>query len=318
MPYSVVDFAKSLRIDRCKIQQTPSLIFLCGGKTAEDGPYKSARDYFNRHLKRKKPAIAARVKLAEEVNEQFQRGNAFTDLLELENYLAHLADITVLFVESPGSIAELGAFANSDVIRPKTLVVLNSSHEPDGSFISNGPIRKLSNENENHVHYYTWDPDDLNSELTKAEFAELTRELVTFLEEKIEAARPRQPSLKTAERGHALLLLADLIRMPGVATTSELLECLSALRFKVDRAILKRYLSILQSVGFVIAHPRSNQTFFVRTSERSFIRYAYLEGTRFRDQYRIMNELRQGLTSIKRRAITHALRKSTGGRERRG
>ena len=317
MPYSVVDFAKSLRIDGCKIQRTPSLIFLCGGKTAEVGPYKSARDYFNRHLKREKPTIAARVRLAEEVNEWFKRDDAFPDLLELENYLAYLADITVLFVESPGSIAELGAFANSDDIWPKTLAVLNSAHESEGSFISNGPIRKLSNENEDHVHYYTWNPNDLHSDLTKVEFAELTNELVTFLE-KIKEARPRQSSLKTTERGHALLLVADLIRMPGVATTTELLECLSALGCEADREVLKRYLSVLQSLGFVIAHRRSNQEFFVRASEHPFIRYAYLEGTRFRDQYRIRTELRQGLKSIKRSALTHSLRDLTRGRRRRG
>ena len=308
MPYSVVDFAKSLRIDGCKVQQTPNLIFLCGGKTAKGGPYKSARDYFNRHLKRKKSTIAARVRLAEEVNRWFQRDNAFADLLELENYLAHLADITVLFVESPGSIAELGAFANSDDIRPKTLAVLNNSHKSEGSFISDGPIQKLSNEDEDHVHYYTWNPDDLHSDLTKEEFAELSNELVKFLEE-IEAARPKQPSLKIAERGHALLLVADLIRMAGVATTSELLECLSALGCEADRKVLKRFLSVLQSVGFVISHRRSNQEFFVSAPELpSFIRYAYLKGARYKDQYRIMTELRQGFEPIKRSALHHALR----------
>ena len=320
MPYSVVDFAKSLRIDGCKIQQTPSLIFLCGGKTAkgEGGTYESARDYFNRHLKREKPTIAARVRLAEEVNEWFhQQDNAFPDLLELENYLAHLADITVLFVESPGSIAELGAFANSDDIRPKTLAVLNNWHESEGSFISDGPIRKLSNENEDHVHYYKWNPNDLYSDLTRAEFEELTNELVTFLE-KIEADRPRQPSLKPTERGHALLLVADLIRMPGVATTSELLKCLNALGCIADPEVLKRYLWVLQSVGFVTVHRRSNQKFFLRTSEHPFIRYAYREGARFRDQYRVRTELRRGLGSIERSALTHALRDLTKGERRRG
>ena len=317
MPYSVVDFAKSLRIDGCKIQQTPSLIFLCGGKTAKGGAHKSARDYFNRRLKREKPTIAARVTLAEEVTEWFQRDEAFPDLLELENYVAYLADITVLFVESPGSIAELGAFANSDDIRPKTLAVLNNAHESKGSFISDGPIRKLSNESKDHVHYYTWDPNDLHSDRTKAEFTELTNELVTFLE-KIKAARPRQPSLKPTERGHALLLVADLIRMPGVATTSELRECLSSLGCKADREVLKRYLSVLQSVGFVTVHRRSNQEFFVRVAENPFIRYAYLEGTRFRDQYRIKTELTQGLESIKRSALTHALRDLSRGGRRRG
>ena len=232
--------------------------------------------------------------------------NTFPDLLELENYLAHLADITVLFVESPGSIAELGAFANSDDIRPKMLAVLNNSHETEGSFISDGPIRKLSNENEDHVHYYTWNPNDLHSDLTEAEFADMTNDLVTFLEE-IEAARPRQSSLKPAERGHALLLVADLIRMPGVATTSELLECLSALGCEADRKVLKRYLSVLQSVGFVTAHRRSNQKFFVRASEQKFIRYAYIKGAHLRDQYRIKAELTKGLEPIKRSAVIHAL-----------
>ena len=317
MPYSVVDFAKSLRIDGCKVQQTPHLIFLCGGKTAKDGAYQSARDYFNRYLKRERPTIAARVRLAEEVNKWFQRDNVFPDLLELENYLAHLADITVLFVESPGSIAELGAFANSDDIQPKTLAVLNDWHESEDSFISNGPIQKLKNANQDHVHYYKWNPNELHSALTKAEFVELTNDLVTFLE-KIESTRPRQPSLNIAELGHVLLLVADLIRMPGIATTSELLKCLSALGCEADRKVLKRHLSVLQSVGIVIAHRRSSQEFFVSASEHHFIRYGYLEGARIKDQYRIRTELRQGFSSTKRSALKHALRDLTKGRRRRG
>ena len=82
--------------------------------------------------------------------------------------------------------------------------------------------------------------------------------------------------------------------MPGVATTSELLECLNTLECKADREVLNWHLSVLQSVGFVIVHRRSNQKFFVSASEHPFIRYAYLEGTRFKDQYRIMTKLRQG------------------------
>ena len=317
MPYSVVDFAKSLQIDRCKIRQTPGLIFLCGGKTARGGTYRSARDYFNRHLKKQNPAIASRVRLAEEINEWFQRDNVFPDLLELENYLADLADLTVLFVESPGSIAELGAFANSGDIRPKTLAVLNNLHGSEGSFISDGPTLKISNENEDHVHRYTWNPNDLHSDLTKTEFTQLTTELVTFLQ-KIEAARPRRSRLTPTERGHALLLVADLIRMPGIATTSELLECLSVLECKADRTTLKRYLSVLKSVGFVIPYLRSNQTFFVRTSDRPFIRYAYREGAHLRDQSRIKHELKQGLGPLKRSALTHALRDLTSAQRHRG
>ena len=50
----------------------------------------------------------------------------FTDLLEVESYLADLAElIIILFVESPGSIAELGAFSALVTVQPKVLAVVN-------------------------------------------------------------------------------------------------------------------------------------------------------------------------------------------------
>jgi hypothetical protein len=80
MGYSIVEFAKSLRGDGCKIRNT-NLIFLCGGKVAESHKYRSARDYFHRYLKSNAPKIADRVKLAEDVNAWYHRGEWFSDLL---------------------------------------------------------------------------------------------------------------------------------------------------------------------------------------------------------------------------------------------
>ena len=142
MSYSIIDFAKSLLVARCKIQNAPNLIFLCGGEIADSGAYRSFRDFFNRYLRKNKPTLAERVRLAEEVSNWYHKDDAFPDLLELEHYLAHLASVTVLFVESPGSIAELSAFAMSDNLRPKTLAILNSSLDLRTSFIKDGPVRK--------------------------------------------------------------------------------------------------------------------------------------------------------------------------------
>lgn len=146
-PYTLLDFAATLRVDDCKVQNAPDLLFLCGGRMAAQGPYLSARDFFHRYLK-KKPELVRRIKLAEDINAWFKNAwfeneTAFSDLVEVENYLAHLAGVTVLFVESPGSIAELGSFAASDDIRPKTMVVLSEFHGLENSFIADGPIRKL-------------------------------------------------------------------------------------------------------------------------------------------------------------------------------
>src|ERR1017187_4095294 len=227
MGYSIVDFATSLNVDRCKVRNTPNLVFLCGGKVSEKGTYKSARDYFYRHLKAHAPSIAARVKLAEDVSAWF-RGGEFPDLLELENYLADLADMTVLFVESPGSIAELGAFAASKILRPKTLPVLNTYYDFDRTFISDGPVQKLKNEDSKLVHYYEWNPRELNSTATVKEFREMAQELTQFLKER-DKHRPNEQIFEKGKDGHALLMVANLIEIAGVATTTDIADCLKVI-----------------------------------------------------------------------------------------
>ena len=316
--YSVVDFARSLKVDGCRLTNTPNLIFLCGGKIAEQGKYRSARDYFNRNLQKNGAAIAGRVKLAEEVYSWFQnhkpfaKYGPFSDLLELENHLAHLADAVVLFVESPGSIAELGAFANSDVLRPKTLAILNRSEASGPSFISDGPVQKIINEDRELVHYYTWDPANLNADETTKEFAELTTDLTEFLE-RLDAKRAKQPSLKPQDLGHALVLVADFVRVPGVATKNELLECLRLVGCDTNRESIDRCLHVLESLGLIRSHLRSNQTFYVRASEASYVRYAYADDARLRDWQRIVTTVRNSHESIKKSVLRHALRELKQG-----
>ena len=257
MAYSLVDFAMSLRVDRCKIEKTPNLIFLCGGPTAIGA---SCRSFFNQYLLNNKPAWTERVKLAEDVNTWLGKDNAFPDLLELENYLAHLADVIVLFVESPGSIAELGAFAASDTLRPKLLAVSNTFYASERSFIADGPIRKIRNTNEESVQSYTWNPSQLDTPQTKEEFGDVANRLTEILECR-EKRRPQQLTFKAKEIGHTLLLVADLIRIPGVASKSDVAKCLEALRCDKALESLDHHLSVLQSIDVIQKHQRSNQNF---------------------------------------------------------
>ena len=65
------------------------------------------------------------------------------DLLTLENLLAEAVDAVVLLVESPGAIAELGAFANHEKLRRKLVVIQDEKYRHARSFIGHGPIRLL-------------------------------------------------------------------------------------------------------------------------------------------------------------------------------
>ena len=77
-----------------------------------------------------------------------------------------------MFVESPGSIAELGVFAASSVLEPKTLAIVNNFHPLDGSFIADGPLRRLHVKNKGRVLYYLWNSDNLEDIATLEDFKE--------------------------------------------------------------------------------------------------------------------------------------------------
>ena len=62
------------------------------------------------------------------------------NLVELESFIAEIADCIILFPESAGSIAELGFFSNSATLRTKLLIANNVSLQSEDSFIALGPI----------------------------------------------------------------------------------------------------------------------------------------------------------------------------------
>ena len=70
-------------------------------------------------------------------------GHTDHDLLTLENLLVQSVDVILLFPESPGSIAELGAFVNNEKLRTKLICVGNIKHKKSKSFINIGPMKLL-------------------------------------------------------------------------------------------------------------------------------------------------------------------------------
>ena len=73
------------------------------------------------------------------------------DLLGLEELLAHSVDAIVIFPESPGSFAELGAFSGNAALRNKTICVIEEKYKNALSFINVGPIKILKNVKKSRV-----------------------------------------------------------------------------------------------------------------------------------------------------------------------
>ena len=94
-------------------------VFLCGGSIKDE---KSARS--------KMALIFAeypRYELLypEDLFDDLLAGQGQYSLLQLENILAESVDAIVMFPESPGSFAELGAFSNNEGLAQKMVVLSN-------------------------------------------------------------------------------------------------------------------------------------------------------------------------------------------------
>ncbi|MBN4057016.1 retron St85 family effector protein [bacterium AH-315-J21] len=81
------------------------------------------------------------------------------DLLDLENQLANWVHAVVIVPESPGSFAELGAFANHVELNKKLVVIIDKKYNRHRSFIMLGPIRHLKQKTTSQVLFHDYKHD---------------------------------------------------------------------------------------------------------------------------------------------------------------
>lgn len=139
------DVIYSFLYDYCsnmRISGNINFIFLCG---AEDSAEKKSQrtiflDYF---IKNNENDNIIFIK-AEEFFKIRKKFKDDENLLDLENYISSICDCILLFIESPGSLAELGAFSNKDDIVTKMLVVNDNKFQNIVSFVNDGPISRIN------------------------------------------------------------------------------------------------------------------------------------------------------------------------------
>lgn len=124
----------------------PKFIFLCGkgfDMTIKDSYWSSNRGIIHRYISKLLPD--ANIVLSEQMWED--GFNNSIDLLTFEEFLAEVSDAIILFVESPGSFCELGAFAYADALfSDKLIVVMDEKYRGSRSFISTGPALKAKDD----------------------------------------------------------------------------------------------------------------------------------------------------------------------------
>ncbi|WP_454703345.1 retron St85 family effector protein [Agrobacterium leguminum] len=124
-------------------------VFVCGpgfasGKIA-------VRDLAKNALESASNVVAV---YGEEIEAEWSYRKLGTDLQTLEAQYAHDVDFTLLILDSPGSIAELGTFTQMPALRDRLVVLLSNMHYMAESYIARGPLSLLSSANPNSVIYF--------------------------------------------------------------------------------------------------------------------------------------------------------------------
>lgn len=280
-------FQKAIDSKKLRIINFPSFIFFCGGKCSEiDADYCSMRHYLYHHLRKKHDAVFKNLRLAETINDWY-RGGHYNDLLTFEKDIAGLAEKIVIFVESPGSIAELGSFSQIDEIRDKLVVFISDAYFNKDSFIRNGPISFLLDKSNESVFTHPWKTyvgTDGNQRIVMDNIDEQASHISAEIIESL-GANKHERSFRFTDSGHKLLLMADIIDVMYVSKKREIINVLQALDIADVNSFVDKYLFILQKVEIVKSIRYGNDDYYVRTKDSDpYIRYAYKDFQYSRDR----------------------------------
>jgi hypothetical protein len=262
----VLPFAEDLDAEKIHVQVPTHVIFLCGGpisSISETTP-RSLRDAFYKILDN--PVLKKReLILAEEITARIAAFDKYKNILELETDLAQIVELIVLFCESEGSLAELGAFAVIDEIAQRLFVIVREKHWESLSFIKLGPLQLIENEyGRDSIYVIDDDAIGIRGDSTSAVNPDnLKDHLLSPLTIRLE--RPREPTTFDATRsGHVIKLVVGLVQEYGALQVTEIHSLLSYLNVKgaTEERIL-RYLFCAENVGWLRKVSKGSLDYFV-------------------------------------------------------
>jgi hypothetical protein len=206
----------------------------------------------------------------------FPPNGGYDNWLTFESDIAQIANIVVLFSESYGSMAELGAFAMVDEIASRLLVVIDDKNYRDSSFVRLGPLRLLER------NYGKTAICVLNLKEIKIEkITDVSKvDIEKFYEIISSATKSRAESIKerttfiSDRAGHIIKLIVGLIQHYGALTEIEIDVLLFSMDLKVNIQKIRDYLLCAEAAEWIIKDKRGVHEYFcARPNLRQALEY---------------------------------------------
>lgn len=255
----------------------------------------SVRSIFYERLKVEKPNFYNRVLLAEEANKWYRAAGIYPNLVVLESDIAALSSLILLFVESAGSIAELGAFSFASEFKKKLVAVVEEGHYSELSFIKEGPLTSLEQEDCSSVRAYPWLADVKGQKVLDRRLCdEAVEKIIDQIAPDMKALEGER-AFQSSDHGHLMLLIADLVELAGATTESEIQTLLGTWKIEINSNQFKQFQFLLENLKLIQRKKYGNKTYLLPIRARkSYIKYPpevsgkvkVIDRLRFRDLLR--------------------------------
>ncbi len=279
---SKVDF------ERSKIIQPRKLVFVCGGKASGNSTAAtSMREVLLAESNKagKHGQLGdAKVILAETAVDYLSESN-FTNLLDLECYIAAVVHAVVLIVESPGSICELGAFVMTPEIREKLIIVMQSKYMHRSSFVTSGAIKFFKEKKIGAmVLGYDWTIDDGTRIITVRD--SVVGDMLTSLPVEMDAVHKMhaKEKFKNELDGHLIFLTLAFCHIIRAAKISDIKRCFVFAEIEVSEKRIRQFVDVLVICELIKPISQGKLTFYVAVIEQSPLEIAFRKGTKKADR----------------------------------
>ena len=238
------------------------------------------------------PKIADRVFLAEDFND-WMRSSTYDDLFTFEQDLAALASLILIFVESAGAIAELGAFAAIPQVNEKLLVFLQTPHYQSESFIRLGLLDFLTKNNQASVCNFPWATTQNGNQqvVVKESIDDCIDEIIDSVSLALNRNTPR--SFRSDQARDQMLLICDFLDQMIGLQLHEIQEYVALAGIDLEVRTLKQRLYVLGKLNLVELIPRGHTGYYVTRKPLSLIRYRFQPGIARYDRERVRAEIAQ-------------------------
>lgn len=241
-----------------RIQRLPKIVLVYGGPLG--GAYDSGRQMFMNWMLAKGHPVCLFLRTPEQYGD-WDKYEGYSNLIDFERDAGNLAQAIVLFSESPGAYAELGAFCMDSVLSERLFVVIDKNHYRDGSFIANGPIKKIELLHEDSICVV--------ENIAPAEIEPELPDVAAALEEKINNI-PKTHAFDPSRDRDQFLLVADLVELFGALTIMELHQLVQSMGVDIPKARLESIANQLKRFGLVELVQRTTKRYYVPPVERQW------------------------------------------------